>query len=69
VIDEHTGKRIVSPLDSPRNLDYRDAYLDMRQVFDNSVIDRALQFAIKIPELVYGAESDEYRRVVHGGYL
>lgn len=48
------------------DFDYKTAYKELRQVFDAPHIKKALLFAAKHPELVYGQDSEEYKDVVHG---
>jgi len=47
-------------------MDYEKAYRDMREVFDDPCIQKALKFAAENPITVYGDNSIECQRVNHG---
>jgi hypothetical protein len=47
---------------------YKTAYDDVREVLDDPMCQRALYFAHKNPELVYGKDSEEFKRA-QGGYF
>lgn len=66
MIDEYTGKKIVSPLDFPADFDYRVAYKELRDVFDSSLITKALIYAAKNPVQVYGQGTEECNEVLNG---
>lgn len=49
------------------NFDYKAAYKDMREVFDDPCIEKALKFAHENPAIVYGKNTPEFERVyIHG---
>ncbi|MBT9536902.1 MAG: hypothetical protein AAB283_01445 [Planctomycetota bacterium] len=45
---------------------YEKAYKDMREVFDDPCVEKALKFATENPITVYGINSIEYESVTHG---
>ena len=47
-------------------MDYSQAYKEMRDVFDNPCVEKALKFAAEHPSLVYRKGTLEYDAVRHG---
>jgi hypothetical protein len=47
-------------------MSYEKAYKEMREVFDDPCVEKALEFAAKNPAVVYGENSIEHEKVAHG---
>ena len=69
MIDEYTGKKIVSPLDLPENhFNYRTAYIEMREVFDSPLFLKMMIFTRSNPEIVF-PDDPEIQDEIRAGYL
>ena len=46
--------------------DYETTYKEIREVFDDPCVEKALKYAAENPAGVYGENTPEYERILHG---
>lgn len=49
-----------------KNLDYKQCWEEIRDAFNNSCLVKAVEYASKNPELVYGSNTPESDAVING---